>query len=210
MKFLGPATLVALLVAGMPARAAEISAIVEEAGDDAPVQVFSYLQTGDVIDLGAETEIVLGYLNSCVQERLRGGVVTVGKERSQLQGGQRWTEEFDCGSVAVLSQSEVESGAALVVRELSPDEDVSILVSASPLIAPKHPTLSIRFTRLDHDEPTTTLETQNGVFDFAALDVALSPGGTYLFESETDSVVVRVDENARAGDGPILLRLLSF
>ena len=108
MKFLTVPPMVALLFLGTATKAGDFTAIVEEASPGAPVQVFSYLPVGHVVDLGAEAEIVLGYLHSCVQERLRGGVVTIGRVRSKIRGGQRSARRLDCGASADLPPNEAE------------------------------------------------------------------------------------------------------
>ena len=210
MKFLPVTTVIALLGLAAPTKAEEFAAIVEEASADAPVQVFSYLSQGRVIDLGAEAEVVLGYLHSCVQEHMRGGVVTIGTERSLIRGGQRSAMELDCGASADLSQAEAERGAVLVMRKPASGARPIKLTSVSPLIAPKRPASSVRLTRLDRSEPVMTLELQGGVADLASLGNALDRGGSYRIETGADSVVARIDKNARSGDEPILLRLLSF
>ena len=210
MKFLTVPPMVALLFLGTATKAGDFTAIVEEASPGAPVQVFSYLPDGHVLDLGADAEIVLGYLHSCVQERLRGGVVTIGRERSEIRDGQRSATKLDCGASADLSRTEAERGAVLVMRKPASDTGPMRLMSVSPLIAPKKPTSSVRLTRLDRSEPVMTLELHDGVADLAALGKTLSPGGSYRVDTGADSIVARVDRNARAGDEQILPRLLSF
>ena len=219
MKFLTVPPMVALLFLGTATKAGDFTAIVEEASPGAPVQVFSYLPVGHVVDLGAEAEIVLGYLHSCVQERLRGGVVTIGRVRSKIRGGQRSARRLDCGASADLPPNEAEQDAVLVIRRSGPDTGPMRLasdtgpmrlMSVSPLIAPKKPTSSVRLTRLDRSEPVMTLELRDGVADLAALGKTLSPGGSYRVDTGADSIVARVDRNARAGDEQILPRLLSF
>ena len=210
MKILAAWTTVAMLVLGAPTKAEDFSVIVEDAGAGAPVQVFSYLPQGHVIDLGTETEIVLGYLHSCVQEHLRGGVVTIGKERSEIHGGERSSIEFDCGASAELSQSEAERGAVLVMRKSISEPGPTRLMTVSPVIAPKKPASAVKLTRLDRSEPVMTLELHGGVADLAERGRTLSRGGSYLVETGASSVVVRVDSNARSGDEHLLPRLLSF
>ena len=210
MKILTIPAVLVMLVLGAPTKAEDYSAIVEDAGADAPVQVFSYLPQGHVIDLGTETEIVLGYLHSCVQEHLRGGVVTIGKERSEVRGGQRSSFKLNCGASAKLSQAEAERGAVLVMRKSLSNEGIARLVSATPVIAPKRKASSVKLTRLDRSEPIISLELRGGIADLAALGKALSRGGTYRVEAGAASIVAHVDRNARSGYTQFLPRLLSF
>ena len=160
MKALAIPAAVALLVFAASAKADELAAIVEEASVDAPVKAFSYLSRGRVIDLGAQAEVVLGYLHSCVQERVRGGVVTIGRERSLIRGGQRSAIKLDCGVPAELSRPEAEQGAVLVMREPVSNARPVPFMSVSPFIAPRRPSSSAQLTRLDRSIGfDTTFET---------------------------------------------------
>ena len=192
------------------AEAAEPVAIVEEASSDAPVRVFSYLSQGQVIRLGATAKLLIGYLHSCVQERVQGGVVTIGRERSQVVGGHRAARVLDCGGAAELSRSKAERGAVLVMRKPTPPEPQLVLASVSPLIAPRRATLSVRLNRLDRSEPPATLMLRNGVVDLAASGRALARGGIYRVEAGAASMVFKVAADAQAGGESVLLRLLSF
>lgn len=200
----------AMLLLSSGSEAAEPVAIVEEASSDAPVRVFSYLSQGQVIRLGAKAKLLIGYLHSCVQEQLRGGVVTIGRERSRVVGGHRSARVLDCGGAAELSRSEAERGAVLVMRRPTPPAPRLVLASVSPLIAPKQAAPSVRLDRLDRSEPPATLMLRDGVIDLAASGRALARGGTYRVSAGGASMVFKVAADARAGGDSVLLRLLSF
>jgi hypothetical protein len=74
-------------------------ALIEDiAGNPPDIQFMDYVQPGQVINLGAQDTIVLGYLKSCWRETITGGTVTVGQERSDVKGGMverpmRWRED---------------------------------------------------------------------------------------------------------------------
>ena len=208
VRALTAATLLLCLAA---AGADEPVAIVESASADAPVAQFSYLSTGQVISLGANAEVQIGYLHSCVLERVRAGVVTIGRERSDVVGGERTERILDCrGATAELTPSEIERGAALVMREpVSVTPQVRI-VSTSPVIAPKGPATSVTLKRLDGSESATTLALRNGAADLAAQGVALRRGGIYRIEAGASSVIVEIAADAQSDGGAVLLRLLSF
>lgn len=211
MRSLEGIAVVALLAASAASHGAEPVAIVEWAGTGAPVDVFTYLPQGQVIDLGGGAEMQIGYLHSCIQERVSGGVVTIGRERSDVVGGHRSETMLDCGgATAQLARSEVEDSAALVMRKPLSIEPQLRLASASPFIAPLRRASTVRLVRLDRSEPTATLTCEDGAADLAELDVALHPGGIYRIEAGEASIVVEISENARPGNGPILPRLLSF
>ncbi len=211
MRALSILAAAALLAGAGSGHGAEPVAIVEEVSVGAPVNSFSYLREGQVIELGAKTEIVISYLESCVQERLRGGVVTIGREQSHLEGGHRSTRVLGCrGATAELARSEAEGGAVLVMRKPPSPQPELLLASTSPLIAPRSPTDLVRVERLDRSEPALTFPLRSGVVDLAALGTKLDRGGIYRIKAGAASIVVKISANAQPGDGPILLRLLSF
>jgi len=186
-------------------------AIVESASADAPVALFSYLSAGQVISLGANAEVQIAYLHSCVQERVRAGVITIGRERSDVVGGKRTERILDCGGAsAVLTPAQVERGAALVVREPVSITPQVRLTSTSPVIAPKEPATSVTLKRLDVSESTATLSLRNGAADLAAQGVTLHRGGIYRVEAGASSIIVEIAADARSDGGAVLLRLLSF
>ena len=186
-------------------------AIVESASADAPVALFSYLSTGQVISLGANAEVQIAYLHSCVQERVRAGVITIGRERSAVVGGQRTERILDCrGATAELTPTEIERGAALVMREPVSVTPQVRLASTSPVIAPKGPATRVSLKRLDRSGSAVTLTLRNGAADLAALGVTLHRGGIYRIEAGASSVIVEIATDARSDGGAVLLRLLSF
>ena len=67
----------ALLATAAPAWAADPSAIVEDTKGKVEVEFMDYLVPGRVVKLGANDELVLGYLRSCWRETIKGGTVTV-------------------------------------------------------------------------------------------------------------------------------------
>ena len=186
-------------------------AIVEAVSIGAPVALFTYLLQGQLISLDADAEVQIGYLHSCVQEHVRGGVITIGRERSHVAGGQRTETILDCrDALADLTQSEIEHGAAIVIRESVSIKPQMVIASTSPFIAAKKPAVSIHLKRLDRDESTRTLTLHNGAADLAALGITLHRGGIYRIEAGSASVIVEIAADARSGSEPILLRLLSF
>ena len=204
-------TAAALFAFATAAKADEPVAIVEAVSVGAPVTLFSYLLQGQVIFLDADAVMQIGYLHSCVQEQVRGGIVTIGRERSRVEGGDRTETVLDCrGATAVLTQSEIEHSAAIVMRKAITTTPQLRLASASPFIAPQRAADSVSWERLDRSEPATTLALRNGAADLADLGVTLDRGGIYRFEAGESFVIVEVAADARSGTGPILLRLLSF
>ena len=210
MKKFSPVLAVSLLLIPSAGKAVEPVAIVEEASADAPVKIFSYLSQGQIINLGPKAELLIGFLRSCVQERVRGGVVKIGADRSQVTNGHRSAKLLDCGGVAKLSRAESERGAALVMRKPPVPAPKILLMSTTPFIAPRPPASSVRLTRLDRRETAMKLALRSGVADLAAMGVTLRRGGTYRVKAGAASTVVKIAPDAQAGGGSILVRLLSF
>ena len=84
-----PFALLACLVCTAPGSAAgPIAALVENVtGRSAGVEAMEYVEPGKVIRLGPQDSIVLTYLYSCVRERIEGGVITIGREMSDVSFG---------------------------------------------------------------------------------------------------------------------------
>ena len=93
---------VALAIAGAvmatsAASAASPVALIEDlSGNPAALEVMDYLETGQVIRLGARETLVLSYLNSCTRETITGGTVTVGTEQSKVVSGKVERTEVRC------------------------------------------------------------------------------------------------------------------
>jgi hypothetical protein len=110
-------TSAALWICGAAA-AGEPVAIVEAVTPPHPaVAAMDLVEPGRTIDMGAGGELVLGYLRSCQRERIRGGAVTVGAERSTVTGGRIVRERVECdGGKLVLTPEQAARSGALVFR----------------------------------------------------------------------------------------------
>jgi hypothetical protein len=164
---------------------------------------------------------VLGYLKSCVRETITGGTVTVGAERSEVEGGSvdRTTVHCDGGRMR-LGEREANQFAGMVFRGAQPNAQPTSLAPAqvtlfglSPMVELKNPgTLTIE--RLDRTGERYVFNVSkqqlvHGAFyDLAKSGKPLVAGGTYRATAGSDTVVFRLDPGAKAGPGPILPRLL--
>lgn len=201
----------AIAVLSLPASAGEPAAIVEDASDGSPVEIFSYLEEGRVLNLSSSDAVVIGYLESCIQERITGGVVTIGRTRSTVRGGERTEKVLRCGAApAELSKKSAERGAVLVMRgKKRPPSPTLVIRSTTPVIAPTDPAQTARLSRLDRSEPNKNLRLRKGVADLAELGVTLAPGGIYKISSGSSSLTFQVESAAKSG-GPVLSRLLAY
>ena len=106
------------LIFSTPAIAAEPTAIVAEI--DAPrlsVSLMELLDPGKSIDLGEDGMLVLGYLHSCLQERITGGKVTIGLDHSVVKRGRVIRELVECnGGELLLTADQAARSGVLVFR----------------------------------------------------------------------------------------------
>src|SRR5688572_16817562 len=64
------------------------TALVEEVNSaSADVEFMDYVGTGQVIKLAPKDTIVLSYLRSCQHETITGGIVKIGADKSDVEGG---------------------------------------------------------------------------------------------------------------------------
>ena len=216
-----------LLVSAGPALAGGMSvALVEDvAGSSAGVEFMDYVEPGKVIRLNPQDAIVLNYLYSCVRETITGGVITVGREHSDVQSGkvERMSTPCDAGRMLLTAQLASQS-AATVVRSLEKQEQSKlpsspqfILYGLSPLIELGGGGGTVEISRLDKAGEHHVLKIgtpqslRSAYYDFASEGKALSAGGVYqatLAGPTKQSVTFKIDPSAKPGKGPIAGRLL--
>jgi len=92
--FAAVALLLATLTAGMVLAAAPV-ALVEDVAGTTALEVLDYVSEGQVVDLGRDGSLTLGYLASCVHEKIVGGRVTIGKKEEREQGQERQGDAGD-------------------------------------------------------------------------------------------------------------------
>jgi hypothetical protein len=220
-------TIVVLLVWAGPALASgPVAALVEDVtGASAGVEFMDYVETGKIIRLNPQDSIVLSYLVSCVRETITGGVVTVGREQSEVQSGkvERISTACDAGRM-ILTAELARQSAAMIVRSLVPRQDQPRLPSSpqftlyglSPVVELGRGGGTVEITRVDQggEHYTLTVGTpqslHNAYYDFAAAGTALSAGGVYRATVGVQSVTFKIDPSAKPGKTPIVGRLLRF
>jgi len=94
---------VAVLIAS-PILAAPVEVAVVESltGNTATVEHMDYLRPGQIIRLGPRDTLVLTYMASCVRETIRGGTVTIGTEKSDVQSGEVVRAKGECGAGKIV------------------------------------------------------------------------------------------------------------
>lgn len=210
--------LVLLLLAASPASAADPVAIVEDAKGKLDVDFMDYVEAGRVVKLGANDELVLGYLKSCWRETIKGGTVTVGTEQSAVAGGTVRREKMQCdGAKMRLSSDQAAKSGVMVFRApprpgQTPAAEMTIF-GVSPVLDIKGGG-RVTIARLDRPGEPMSLDvpaqqlTRGSFFDLAKAGRALEPGGTYRLSVGDRQIVFKVDTEARPGQGPLLSRLI--
>jgi hypothetical protein len=127
MKTAPLALLISLVCTGPVLAADPFAAIVEDVTSaSAGVETMEYVAPGKVIHLGPQDSMVLSYFSSCVRERIEGGVVTVGREQSEVRSGrvQRLSTTCDSGRMSLSAEVAAQS-AGMVFRSVVKRQDQS-------------------------------------------------------------------------------------
>ena len=205
----------------LTASAQSPAAVVEEVQGNVPgVQFMDYVDPGQVIRLGGHDRIVLGYLNSCWRETISGGTVTVGKEQSEVAGGEVARAKVACEGGKMMLSSELAGKSGAMVFRQAPKQQAAAaiphpeftLYGLSPVFEVRPPG-KLLVERLDqHGEryeiAVTEQQLVRGAFlDFAKIGVALAPGGVYRAKLADREIVFKIDPDAKPGDAPLIGRL---
>ncbi len=201
----------------MPTLWAAPAALVEDvSAQGAKVQMLDFVSPGDVVDLGADGSLSLGYLNSCVQEQITGGTVTVGEHESQVTGGkvERSTTQCDGGGLALAANQAVHSGA-VAMRDIGTETKLKLTVhDLSPLfLLPKAGKVVIK--RVDQTGERHRFRIKSEGDERATLDlhkeqVKLAAGGEYMITAGGIALVFQVASDATTGKVGTLGRLVPF
>jgi hypothetical protein len=217
--FCATSALVGVGVAG----AAPPVALVEDVDAKVPgVAMMDYLEQGRRLDLGSGGWIEIDYFSSCLHERIVGGVVRVGTERSEVSEGtvERHPVQCDAGKIT-LTNSQADRAAGFVQRggaELknriqAMQKNQFILHGASPLIVGdgKNDVVIARFGD-SQDRETLPLSSSGGrpFYDYASHGRSLVSGAVYIATSGDRQVVFRIDREAAPGATPKLGRIIAF
>ena len=195
-------------------------AIVADVGGAPPgIQVMDYVVPGQVIHLGSQDTIVLGYLRSCWNERIAGGTVTVGTEQSDVQGGKVEREKVVCEGGKMMLTAELASKSGAMVFREAPKRQLSalhpqfIVYGLSPVIEVK-PNGMLNIERIDQPREHYELALPaaallHGRFlDTAEVGLTLTAGGIYRAKAGTQEMIFQIDPQAKPGPSPLVGRLL--
>ena len=194
-------------------------AIVEDVqGKVTGAEFMDYLTPKMVIKLGANSSIVISYLNSCRREKIDGiGTVIIGTDESLVHLASVKDEKTECdASHAHATTQETSEVAATVVRSIAKSDIATkpqlTLYGASPLVqVTGRGTLLVERLDVPGERQQIDLDSKlikGKFYDFAAANKALSPGGIYSARFGSSRIVFQIDARARAGTTPIVGRLV--
>ena len=99
-------------LAVIPASAGDPIALVESVTSHSQrMELMTYAHVGQVIRLSPDQTMVLSYSDSCVQETVTGGTITVGTEQSEVRSGQVERAQGYCATGKKVEPSEREINA---------------------------------------------------------------------------------------------------
>ena len=215
-------TLGALLfgLAAAPAAQKPAAVVEQVSAPTSGVQEMSYLAPGQTIELAPGTTLILDYLDSCVNETIKGGHVQIGTTQSEVAGGTVSRTRPDCDGDALLQLTAAESdrGGAAVWRNLPADSTklpppALVLKGVFPLVVAEQPGTAI-IQRLDRPAPPVSLviarlpNVARPRGDLLGQGAPLQPGGLYqITMGDNHSLVFKIDEDADS-DGLLVGRLL--
>ena len=190
----------------------------------AGVEFMDYVGSGQTIALQPRDVLVLSYLKSCEHETITGGIVRVGAEKSDVQGGKVVRAKVACdgGKIRLTSQQANASGASAFRLQSVPPEPV--LYALPPML--QVPRLTGNDSRILVIERTDKAgerhevavgEDRGSFFDLAAANVKLSRGATYQATLGNHKMKFKVDAKAKLANAKakhrktaVISRLLRF
>jgi hypothetical protein len=189
-------------------------ALVEDVRGKLSVEFMDYVSPGTTIRLGPRDTIVLGYLYSCWLESISGGTVVVGREQSEVQGGNVTRSKTMCNGGRIdLTAKQANQSAGATFR--APDDDPLVIYGLSPLVEATG-RAALLVVRLDQPTEhftavlTRKRNSQVSYYDFSSANIALKAGKTYRASIGARQIVFKVDPSAKSGRVPVISRLVRF
>ena len=177
-------------------------------------QVMDFLDLGTKIELKTDETMVLGYLDSCIQETIRGGTITVGEARSVIVGGQVKRKLLTCegNTKTSVTRSKKGDAGAVVFRNKTiakmpkAEHDVYGL---SPLIYLTVKANEVYLTRIDGKGKSYKIAVKNSIADLAQNGIKLRRNVSYRLKAGKRTTTFKVSAKARRKVA-VLSRLLRF
>lgn len=196
---------------GASVQAQPVAIVEDVAGTDVGVEIMEIVAQGRIIDLSPGQRVVLGYMNSCVRERIEAGHVVVGRNQSSVTGGHVEREVAECHSKGAALAIGTSEGTGLIFRGGEDDEPVRepILRYRAPVfVADGAVGATLRIERLDHQEALRNFAMPGPVMDLVGKNEPLTPGGMYRASTDGREAVFSIHRYAADVSGPVLERLV--
>lgn len=225
MRLALSAVLPALLLSTSSFAAGAPVALVEDVTGAPGVEFMDYVEVGKIIPLNAQDFVVLNYLYSCVRETITGGVITVGKEQSDVRAGKvvRTLTHCDAGRMLLSAQLASQSAGTISRNAKSKQAEPTsspvaqfVLYGLSPIIDLKGGGGTVEIARVDQGSERYVLAVgdpklqRSAFYDFADVGLTLTAGAIYRATIGSQSVTFGVDPSAKPGKTPIIGRLIRF
>lgn len=200
-------------------------AIVEEVkGQVAGLEAMDYLSQGRTIRLAPDDEVVIGYLDSCIREAIRGGTIEIGEIQSKVESGFVERDKVECDARRMVGAPELNlESTGFISRGDNSEENLPSVPRSPPpefTLYGSSPLLELNgagplvIARLDKKGEYFSWDIDQSklargrFLDLAAEGKALTPGGVYAARWQKRLVVFEIDRSAQPGAAPILGRLL--
>jgi len=216
------AVAVSLLTAGPAAAQAPVALVEDVQGKPDGVDFMDYVTMGQVIKLGPQDTVVLGYLKSCWRETITGATVTVGFDQSRVQGGNVSREKVACDAGRMhLTAQTASKGGTMVYREAPSNVKPSplslrpqfILYGTAPVLMMAQGS-PVTIERLDRPgeryQISADFAARGALYDFADHNQTLAAGGVYRATQGPARVMFQVSFDAKPGKTPLLGRLVQL
>jgi len=181
-----------------------------------PLAFMDYVTKGQVIELGINGRLVMGYLASCRRETITGGTVSVGQKQSTVTKGQVLLEDVECdGGNAQLTGQQAASSAALAFRGTKKKlglrkADITVY-GTSPVVLLKQANAEIHIERIDQQSSPITIQVTGKHIDLADRHIELVNGSLYTIRTKTGKgLTFKVDKYALQGKIAIVSRLIEL
>ncbi len=205
--------------AKVPAPLVPIALVEDVNSASADIEFMDYVGTGQVITLQPKDTLVLSYLKSCQHETITGGIVKIGADKSDVQGGKVIRAKVACngGKMQLASAEANASGASSFRLQSAPISPV--LYAVTPMVQlPKLAANDSRTLLIERlDKPGERAEFEIGPDNAGFYDLAkaktkpLARGGVYRATIGTNKVTFKIDAKAKTtGKIPVVSRLLRF
>jgi len=181
-----------------------------------PLAFMDYVTEGQVIELGTNGRLVMGYLASCRRETISGGTITVGQQQSKVTKGQVLLEDVECdGGNAQLTGQQAAASAALAFRGTKKKvglrkTDITVY-GTSPVVLLRQANAEINIERTDQHSSPITIQVTGKHIDLADRHIELVKGGLYTIRAKTgQGLSFKVDKYALHGKIAIVSRLIEL